>query len=292
MVTARPSWRRTGCLLGLAVGLTLGAVSRDAPPPPPHLTVAGYTVLAGDFHVHGWPDGIPPWDAVREARRRRLDVIALTSHNSLRGWRLWDHSPVHEGGVIVLPGEELTAVGYHMAIVGIDRPIPWRLRAADAAAAAHAQHGVAILAHPDLDTLWQFLTDDDLRAVDGIEFAHPPAGDSPKGLRQLDDFYRHALALKPVAAIGSSDFHYFGPIGLCRTYLFVREASPAGVLEAIRAARTVACDNRGRVFGPADLTAAVAARCRSDVFTPPPRNGAAVAAAWISLAALAAVILS
>lgn len=283
---------RTLCLLALAAGIALGGLAREAPPPP-RLTAAGYTVLAGDFHVHGWPDGIPPWDAVREARRRRLDVIALTSHNSLRGWRLWEHSPVREGGVIVLPGEELTSVGYHMAIVGLDRPIAWHQRAADAAAAAHAQHAVAILAHPTGDLLRRVITEEDLRAVDGVEVADPNRNEFSKTRREMEDVYQRASALKRVAAIGSSDFHYLAPIGSGRTYLFVREVTPAGVLDAIRSARTVACDGRGYVSGPPELAAAAAARCRADASAPPLDAGvASLAGVWLSwLAAVALALL-
>jgi hypothetical protein len=280
---------RTLCLLALAAGVTLGGLTHDTAAPP-RMTAGGFTVLAGDFHVHGSPDGIPPWDAVREARRRRLDVIALTSHNSLRGWRLWQHSPVHEDEVMVLPGEELTSVGYHMAIVGLERPIAWHQRVAAAAAAAHAQQAVAILAHPSDDQIGEFITDEDLLAVDGIEVAHPGQDPWSRLRRKTDDTYRRASALKPVAAIGSSDFHYLAPIGSCRTYLFVREATPAGVLEAIRAARTVACDTRGEATGPRALADIVAARCRADALAPPRDadvlSRAGVLLSWAALAAL------
>ena len=65
-----------------------------------------------------------------------------------------------------------------------------------------------------------------------------------------------------LAAIGSSDFHFTAPIGLCRTFLFVTERSPAGVLDAVRRGATVACDARGATYGPAELSAAVAVECR------------------------------
>jgi hypothetical protein len=42
-------------------------------------------------------------------------------------------------------------------------------------------------------------------------------------------------------------------LGLCRTYVFAREASAEGVLEAIRAHRTVVVDG-DRAWGDAALT--------------------------------------
>lgn len=258
------------------------------------MTALGYTVLAGDFHVHGFPDGIPPWDTVREARRRRLDVIALTSHNSMRGWWLWTHAPVVPSGadaVLVLPGEELTSAGYHLAVVGVTDTIPWRQPLADSAAAAHALGGVGILAHPSGGTFRRRLTDEGLRAVDGVEIAHPEREMSNDARRDFPKIYDRAIALNPrVAAIGSSDFHYFGPVGICRTYVFVRERTADGVLEALRAGRTAACDGRGRVYGPPGFTSLVADRCRQDQSSPPDGDTAASRAgtvlAWAGLLAL------
>jgi PHP-associated len=258
-------------MLAVVLGITLGAASGDLPPRPSR-EHAGNTIIAADFHVHSFPDGLMPWDIVREARRHRLDAIALTSHNSLRGWRMWVNAPwrpAEAADVIVLPGEELTSSGYHAAIVGLTAVIPWRQPMAAAVAAAHDQGAVAILAHPSGTAIRRVLSDEGLRAMDGVEVAH--AGKTSDRRRdQYLDVYRHALALDPrSAAIGSSDFHYFGPIGLCRTYVFARERTPAGILEAIRSGRTVACDPRGRTEGPADLVAAVAERCREDAAAPP-----------------------
>jgi len=278
------------CWLALAAGIGLGSV-RGAEAPAAPMTAAGYTVLAADFHVHGWPDGIPPWDAVGEASRRRLDVVALTSHNSLRGWWLWSHAPWRPAPeVLVLPGEELTSVGYHMALVGVTVPVDWRQPAAAAAAAAHAQGGVAILAHPAGRPFQRLVTARDLAAVDGLEVAHPEEETRGK-YRQA---FTRARAINPgVAAIGSSDFHYFAPIGLCRTYVFVREPGEAGVLDAIRRGRTVSCDGRGQTAGPAELTAFVGARCRADASLPPlgdtAWSRAGTSLAWIALLALVLV---
>ena len=283
--------------IGVAAGIALaGVTGRETTREP--IAHDGYIVLAGDFHVHGFPDGIPPWDAVREARRRRLDVIALTSHNSMTGWWQWTHAPVtppEASDVLVLPGEELTSAGYHLAVVGLSSTIPWRQSLAASASAAHAQGAIAILAHPTTVEFQRRLTDEGLRAMDGVEVGHPGTQKSARALRESEEIYRQALALNPrVAAIGSSDFHYFRPLGVCRTYVFVRERTAAGVLEAIRAGRTVSCDGRGRakatVHGPPDLASVVAERCRDDMSAPPDgdtvASRAGTALAWAALVAL------
>jgi hypothetical protein len=276
----------------VVLGILLGAVQRDDP--PPLLTWRGYRVLAGDFHVHGTPDGIPPWDVVREARRRGLDVVALTSHNSTRGWWLWQHAPWRpDNGVMVLPGEEMTSVGFHLALVGVTDPIDWRQTAGAAAAEAQAQGGIAILAHPAGDAFWRYISDGDLRAMDGVEVSHPQQELSKNLRRDFQAVYRRVLAIKPrIAAIGSSDFHYLAPLGLCRTYVFVTQATPDGVLEALRSARTVACDARGRTEGPPDLSAVVADRCRADVLAGPAGDTfAARAGSVLAWAALVGLVL-
>jgi hypothetical protein len=262
--------------------------------PADAITAGGYRVLAGDFHVHGFPDGLPSWDAADEARRRGLEVIALTSHNSLRGWWLWTHAPWRKekaGDPLVLPGEELTAVGYHLAIVGLHQAIPWHQPLAAAVAAAHAQGAVAILAHPGGAVVTRVVGDDGLRLVDGVEVAHPEMEISEDARRDFARVYSRATALKRnTAAIGSSDFHYMAPIGVCRTYVFVREATSYGVLEAIRAARTVACDARGLTYGPPELAPLVAERCRADAERPPadtgPRSRIATLLVWGGLLGL------
>src|SRR4051794_10510665 len=76
-------------------------------------------------------------------------------------------------------------------------------------------------------------------------------------------FHDRARAAHPrIAAIGSSDYHDLAGMGVCRTYLFVRELTVAGIVDAIRGGRTVACDARGQTYGDPDLAKVVGPRCR------------------------------
>jgi hypothetical protein len=94
-------------------------------------------------------------------------------------------------------------------------------------------------------------------ALDGAEIAHPMMMGDPQARAELIEFTRATRVLNPrLAPIGSTDFHYRQPMGLCRTFLFAREYSEAGVLEAIRAGRTVAFDPDGRAYGDPGLVAA------------------------------------
>jgi predicted metal-dependent phosphoesterase TrpH len=279
-------------LAACAVVAGVAAAGRVAEPPPAvRMMAGGYTVLAADFHVHGFPDGIPPWDEAREARRRRLDAIALTSHNSRVGWWLWTHGPRVRPDVIVLPGEELTSVGYHLALVGVSQPVWWHQSMQQAAADAHAYGGVAILAHPSGDALKRILSDEGLRALDGVERAHPAMEGRDDTRRDFQEIFRRAIAVKPgMSAVGSSDFHFLGPIGLCRTYVFVRETTAAAVIDALRDGRTVACDARGQTYGPAELRRFVDDRCRRDA-TNTPEGDTRLARLGTALAWLGLVVL-
>jgi predicted metal-dependent phosphoesterase TrpH len=276
------------------------ALTMNAAPPPvrERARQAGYLVLAVDLHVHSFPgDGfLPPWDLAIEARRRHLDAIALTNHNSTHSWRFarWLEPLIGPaGGALVIPGEELTSVGFHLAIVGVTEPVDWRQPAAAAAAAVHARGGVVIAAHPDRKT-WRFLDDAALAALDGVEVAHPMMFGREELRRNLLEFYERAKGVHPaIAAIGSTDFHHFAPLGLGRTYLLAREFSQAGVLDAIRAGRTVACDGRGKTYGPPDLVAMVRDDCRRDATAPPAgetvRDRVGTWLAWLGLVALVVV---
>jgi hypothetical protein len=197
-------------------------------------------VIAGDFHVHAAPgDGLlPVWEVQREADRRGLDVIAITNHNQTLAGRIGRWAARRSSGPMIIAGEEITGTNFHLIAVGIDSAVNWRQPARDAIDHVHAQGGVAIAAHPGPGFVAGY-DERALRELDGLELAHPNALQTAFG-RQFEEFYTRAAALNPnVAAIGSSDFHMEGPIGLCRTYLFVRERSQAGVIDAIRDGRTV-----------------------------------------------------
>ena len=186
---------------------------------------------------------------------------------------------------MLLPGVELTSAGYHMTAVGVHTAVAWRQPAASAAGAVHAQGGIAIAAHPMSPSPSRF-DDVALDAIDGFE-----AASSNDAVEDIAPFTRRAMRHRPsLAAIGASDFHYFAPIGVSRTFLFVTERSPAGVLDAVRRGRTVACDGRGETYGPVELAADVSAECRRAASAAPAGwrwiDAASTGGAWLALVAL------
>jgi hypothetical protein len=266
-------------------GLVMGSMSERSPTPVP-VSSNGFHVLSADLHVHSFPgDGaLPPWALAAEARRRGLDAIALTNHNHMLSWPLtrWFGASAH--GVLFLPGEEVTTPTFHMAAVGVTHVVTWDRSAELVAAAVHAAGGVAISAHPDKRAARAI--DGAFADIDGIESAHPLRHKSITSGEELDASILRALAAHPgIAQIGSSDFHYLAPIGLCRTYIFARDVTVGGVVEAIRAGRTVACDASGRTYGDPALAGGVRAACHAAAIAAPQLNGwlnrIAVLCAWL-----------
>lgn len=240
---------RTVSLALLAAGLTIGsALDRAAPASPPHAD--GGVILTADLHVHAFPgDGVlPAWELRREARRRGIDVIAITNHNHSIAARLPSGGDPGELP-IVIPGQEITAPGFHLAAVGIRDVVDWRLPLPEAIDAVHARGGVAIAAHPMIES-WRAGEEAGIRALDGTEAVHTRAQEFSRARQELRAFFRHSRGVNPdLAAIGSSDFHGVAPLGGCRTYVFAGEPTERGVLDAIRRGRTVASDGRGAFVG-------------------------------------------
>jgi hypothetical protein len=282
------SGARILAVCGLALGVVLSTLTDTTPSRQP-ITVGAYQVLSGDFHVHAFvgDGGIPPWMLQRHAARVGLDVIAITNHNQTLAGRL-GRSSAQRLGPLVLVGEEITGRDYHLIGIGIERPVDWHQSARSAIADVHAQGGVAIAAHP----MHGFNGYDAvaLADLDGVEAAHRDALSSAMAL-QFEEFYQRALARnEEIAAIGSSDFHTSGPMGLCRTYLLVRERSEVGVIEAIRDGRTVGRCESSRLWGRSELVRLL--EPYRDALAPPDESLAqtlALLVVWLSLVALAIV---
>lgn len=235
-----------GCLFACAV-----AAGTILDRPPETSPFSG--ILVADLHVHPHPvDGaLTVGQLQREARRRGLDVIALTGHNNMFAWSLAGVRT--DDDVLVVPGQEITSPDYHISAIGIDRVVDWRLRARDVAAAVHESGGAVIAGHPVTES-WKPCDDETLAALDGVEVAHPILAMRRNAADDIERFFNRVREQRPdIAPIGSSDFHGVAPLGRYRTYLFVHERSIAGVVQAVRTGRTVAETADGRLIGTPEL---------------------------------------
>jgi predicted metal-dependent phosphoesterase TrpH len=270
----------------LVVGVVLDVLGdRPSPVVPPER--GGYFVLAIDFHVHSFlGDGaLAPWLLVGEARRRGLDALAITNHNRTWPARLARWLARDPGGPIVLVGEEVTARGFHITGVGVEDPVDWTHSASDAIDAIHAQGGIAIAAHPGLK-FWPAFDEAALRKLDGVERAHADIYQRRSTDRLFAIFLASARAYQPtMAAIGASDFHVVGYPGFGRTYVFAREPSARGILDAVRAGRTVVYDRHGQPRGDPALFPLLPPDNRA-VLDVGPRPGVGSFCAWLGLLGL------
>jgi predicted metal-dependent phosphoesterase TrpH len=237
-----------GSLLFVSIGI--GTIS-DRPRQNPRLMLGGYRVLAADFHIHSFPLSwgvLSPWDTVMEARWQALDVIAMTPHNHTWVAKVGQWFSRWSGGPMVLIGEEIHSMGYHVLGIGIRNSIAWRQPASSAIDEVHRQGGVAIAAHPI--NAYAAYDGEAMRKLDAAEVVHPV------GLRNevFADQLRQFFGRTRLTAISDSDYHIgplspqLGAMGLCRTYVFVQEQTEKSLLDALRQGRTVVYD-RQHIYG-------------------------------------------
>jgi hypothetical protein len=252
----------------LVLGLAGGALSDESRTAPPERR-GGYVVLAAELHAHTrFSDGVlSPFELVLAARRAGVHALAVTEHNTLWPSRLARWFSERIGGPIVLVGEEVTTRAYHVLALGLREAVAPAANVADVVAEVHRQGGVAIAAHPAAG-FWPAL-DPVATAFDGIEVVHPAAfRNGARGFRWADmvAFYERAREARPrITAVGTSDYHLFKTLGLCRTLVFAREPTAEGILDALREGRTVVHAPDGRTFGDRALAELVAREPLADV---------------------------
>jgi predicted metal-dependent phosphoesterase TrpH len=104
-----------------------------------------------DLHVHtSWSDGAQAPEAVVTAAARRVDVLAITDHDEIRGaLRARDFARAHPAlGIDVVVGEEISTLNGHLLGLYLAERVPPGLPAALAIELVHAQGGLAVAAHP------------------------------------------------------------------------------------------------------------------------------------------------
>jgi predicted metal-dependent phosphoesterase TrpH len=191
---------------------------------------------------------------VLAAERQGLDAIAITGHDQVSDAKAgrWFSSLI--GGPTVIIGQEMLGARHHVVAIGTEQVITLPA-VAEQVAEVHRQGGVAIVAHPT-PAFWPSFDDALKEQLDGSEICHPMIEAHPETLAAFEAFRQgHAQA-----AIGSSDFHGLGRIGMCRTYVFAADNTAAAIVDAVRARRTVVYAPGGRTFGDPALAALIASR--------------------------------
>lgn len=220
------------------------------PPPPPPAVFSprpGPAWFRGDLQSHSHHSDAPGSleDLVAAARRRGLDFLAVTEHNTV------SHFPYLAAwsgpDLLLIPGEEVTTYYGHMNAWGLPRWLDFRCRTAEALraviAAAHAMGALVSINHPKTDgPPWEYPLD---LPVDAVE-----AWQGPWPLRNHESlaFWEQLLqAGRRVVAVGGSDKHQDPPgeempfyqVGHPTTWVYAEALTVQGILDALRAGRVV-----------------------------------------------------
>jgi hypothetical protein len=202
----------------------------------------GYALLKLEPHLHTLhSDGQDDVRAMLEAcRDAGYDAVALTDHNT--------NSGVAEGvevaemlGLILLPGVEVTTFRGHAVALGVATVPEWRdleARGMDAlAASVRAEGGLLSVAHPAAlgspvcsGCAWDWSIQ--TVSIDLWEVFSAPRPHAEVPLALWREMLRRGGRLAPIAA---GDVHSRAAAARQRaaTYVYARERSRAGVLEAL-----------------------------------------------------------
>jgi hypothetical protein len=215
--------------------------------PPPPVRGAGW--YRGDLHLHTvHSDGQRhPDELVAAAQAGGLDFIVSTDHNTNSANRVWP--ACRTGGLLVVPGEEVTTRHGHWLAVGLPPHywVDWRYAPRDGvfprfAAAVREAGGLVVAAHPAAPlpgSLWEF------------GFDHVDALEVWNGRWNLDDevslriWQRLLCEGRRVAAVGGSDSHaHRQPVGSPQTVVHARELSAPALVDGLRRGRSYIARSR------------------------------------------------
>jgi predicted metal-dependent phosphoesterase TrpH len=197
----------------------------------------------------GWPT---PHELVdHAARRARLDVIAVTDHDTIEGaLRARDHA-AKRARFHVIVGEEVSSRDGHIVALFLERRVRPGMSAAATVHAIHDQGGLAIAAHPFWRTQKRTRTPGQVHGVgwlaaeldfDAIEVENGTPG------FYLFNQLAHRLNLGLGAAeLGCSDAHILDAVG--RAFTEFPGKTPEALREAIDSRTTVARRRRYRAVG-------------------------------------------
>ena len=202
-----------------------------------------------DLHVHtkhsDGQDSVS--DVVAWAARIRLDVIAITDHDTIEGAVIAAELARVRSGPEVIVGEEVSSLDGHILALFITKLVPPNLSAEEIVAAIHEQGGLAIAAHPywrssSLDYRGRLFALGDRIAdlpFDAIEVINGGFTPSMIGANRRAGWVAEALGRTPV---GGSDAHVKHALGWGHTRFEGRTAHE--LRRSIGAGRTQAGRSR------------------------------------------------
>ena len=196
----------------------------------------------------GWPT---PRELVEHAARRaKLDVIAVTDHDTIEGALRAQEHAAKRARFHVIVGEEVSSRDGHIVALFIERRVRPGMSAAATVDAIHGQGGLALAVHPFWRTQRRVRTG----PVHGVGWlAADLAFDAVEVENATPGFYlvnqlAHRLNLGLGAAeVGSSDAHILDAVG--RAFTEFAGKTPEALRAALESRTTAARRERYRAVG-------------------------------------------
>jgi predicted metal-dependent phosphoesterase TrpH len=195
----------------------------------------------------GWPE---PHELVDHARATRLDVIAVTDHDTIEGALRARDQAAGRSNVHVIVGEEVSSRDGHIVGLFLDRRVRPGMSAAATVHAIHDQGGLAIAVHP----FWRTQRRTRGGPVHGVGWL---AAELPFDAVEVENatpgfYFFNQLARRlnlgvGCAEVGGSDAHILDAMG--RAFTEFPGRTPKALRAAIEAGVTSAGRRRYRAMG-------------------------------------------
>jgi len=167
-----------------------------------------------------------------------LDGFAITDHDTLKGI---PEATENGGGLIVIPGLEVSARGAHILALDVREPVPARLLMAETVEKIHEQGALAAIGHPHV-FLKPFLKE---REVAGARFDAVEVANASRFPYSWTRTRNATLARRlGLPRIGGSDAHIPETVGRAYTTVESRSREVEDIIRAIRAGQSEA-EGRG-----------------------------------------------
>ncbi|MET7740943.1 CehA/McbA family metallohydrolase [Streptomyces sp. NPDC005385] len=220
--------------------------------PHPRARGLGANWYRGDCHVHSsYSDGeLAPERLAADARAAGLDFVATTEHNTVRAHSVWER--LASDDFLVLMGEEVTTKTGHWLALGIasGQLIEWDYGVGDnlidqGLRQVRDSGGLCAAAHPHApypsdSFMYPYEGLDAIEVWNGLwKSDRPWNADNEAALADWGRALAEGIRTghwRP--AIGNSDAHLEGQIGVPHTVVLAEELSTASILDGLRAGRS------------------------------------------------------